>query len=385
MSISRREFMLASTAVGLTSTVAASPLVWKTARQRKNPKRILILGGTRFLGPAVVEAALVHGHEVILFNRGRSNPHLFPDLEKLVGDRDPDKGDGLRALEGRSFDAVVDTSGHVPRHVRASAGLLAETLKQYLYISSVSVYADQSKTGLEESDPLGTMDDETVEVIDGQTYGPLKALCERSVEEAMPGRATIVRPGLIVGPEDSHDHFTYWPVRIDRGGEVLAPGDPDDPVQYIDVRDLAEFCITCVENNTTGTYNATGPKGRLSIAELLYGCRAITTAEVSFTWVSAKFLAAHKVQPWVHMPVWVPPDTPIAGVSQVRNSKAIAKGLTFRALAETARDTLNWFKTLPPDRQSELRAGVASEKEAEVLAAWHARDTEREDDAAAGG
>jgi len=332
--------------------------------------RILVLGGTRFLGVHQVEYALQRGHAVTLFNRGRTNPELFPEVEKLVGDRNDD----LTALRGREWDVVIDNSASIPRWVRQSARLLEDAAGQYIFTSSISAFADFATVGMDETAPVGTLDDTTIEEITGETYGPLKALCEKEAEAAFPGRATIVRPGLIVGPWDSSDRFTYWPVRIDRGGEVMAPGDPSDPVQLVDARDLAAWMVRLAEERVMGVFNATGPASRLSIAEMLYGIRAVTTASVAFTWVDADFLAKHEVQPWVQMTVWVPPRDGMQGLAQVDCSKAIAAGLTFRPLAETARDTLEWHATLPEERRATPRAGCPPELEAEVLRAWHARE-----------
>ncbi|MGI9013287.1 MAG: NAD-dependent epimerase/dehydratase family protein [Phycisphaerales bacterium] len=377
--VSRRHFLLtASSLAAMTATFSSSSTTAWSAHaprpQAREPLTMLILGGTRFLGPALVQNAVMRGHTVVLFNRGKSNPRLFPDLEKLIGDRDPDVGEGLNALQDRSFDIIIDTSGYIPRHARASARLLAPAIKQYIFISTLSVYADQSKTGLVESDALAVLpaDVATQEEVSAETYGPLKALCEQAIEEEMAGKTTIVRPGLIVGPEDATDRFTYWPVRVERGGEVLAPGDRDDPIQYIDVRDLAAFCIHAAEERTTGSYNATGPRGVMTIAELVHGCKAVTGGDVRFTWPGAAFLSEHNVQPWSEMPVWLPPGSPAAGLCTASNSKAVARGLTFRPLAATVRDTLDWYRSLPPERQAELRAGITPEREAEVLAAFHA-------------
>jgi len=334
------------------------------------PLRILILGGTGFIGPHQVEHALARGHTVTLFNRGKTNPHLFPDVEKLIGNRDND----LEALKGRDWDVVLDNSATIPRWVRQSAQLLRDAAQKYLFVSTISVYSDYSIVGLNESSPTGVMDDSDDETLSGRNYGPMKALCEKEAELAFPGRATIVRPGLIVGPGDRTDRFTYWPVRIDRGGEVLAPGNPTDPTQIVDVRDLTGWMIRMLEEGHTGTYNATGPRAPLSIGEMLYGIRAITASDVSFTWADSDFLAQQEVQPWRQMPVWVPSEREsMRGFSRIECSRAYDKGLTFRPLADTARDTLDWFKTLSDDRQSKLKSGLPPEREAEVLAAWHAR------------
>jgi len=306
---------------------------------------------------------------VTLFNRGRTNPGLFPDVEKLEGDRNDD----LHALEGREWDVVIDNSASIPRWVRQSAQLLAGSVRQYLFVSSISVYADFASPGMDESAPVGTIDDPTVERITGATYGPLKALCEQEAERAFPGRATVVRPGLIVGPGDRSDRFTYWPVRIDRGGEVLAPGDRSNPVQIIDARDLAGWMVRLLEDGQTGTYNATGPRAPMSMAEMLYGIRAVTSTPVSFTWVDVEFLREQNLNPWSDLPSWMPASGETEGFSRVKCDRAFDHGLACRPLAVTARDTIDWFKREPADRQDQLRAGMTREREAEVLAAWHAR------------
>ncbi|WP_437572199.1 SDR family oxidoreductase [Sorangium sp. So ce542] len=339
-------------------------------------KTLLILGGTGFLGPAVVEAAKARGYTVTLFNRGKTRPHLFPDIEKLHGDRDPNKGDGLKALAGRAWDAVIDNSGYVPRIVKASAELLAPNVRQYVFISSLSAYASHATPGADETAPVATMADPTVETMgkDFENYGPLKALCEQAAEAAMPGRVTRVRPGFIVGPEDPTDRFTYWPVRVERGGEVLAPGTPLDPIQIIDVRDLAAWLVAVVEARTTGIFNATGPGEPLTMGGLLDTCKAAlgSAANARFTWVSAKFLEKPGGEP-VDVPIWAPAE----GETQAFHLRSIERarkaGLTFRAVQETVKDTLSWWTTLPPERQAKPRAGLPPEREAELLRAWRAQ------------
>jgi 2'-hydroxyisoflavone reductase len=367
MTGTRREFIASSLLAGLTARVMGYGAVPKPAESL----RILILGGTGFIGPHQVEYALRRGHQLTLFNRGRTNPELFPQVEQLRGDRNND----LESLEGRRWDAVVDNSASLPRWVRQSAELLRDAAGQYLFVSSLSVYSDNSIIGIDEAGPVGTLEDPTTEEITGHTFGPLKALCEREAEKAFPGRALVVRPGLIVGPGDRSDRFTYWPVRIDRGGDVLAPGAPSDPVQLIDARDLARWMIHLLERRHSGVFNATGPKSPLSMAEMLYGIRAVTSAEVSFTWVEADFLQEFDVRPWSHMPVWIPPRDGMEGFSRVDCGKAFSHGLTFRPLADTARDTLEWFKSLPAERRGSPRAGLPREREAEVLEAWNVRKT----------
>ena len=363
---------LAAPAVALPGSIPALFAADTPPAAAGGGKTLLILGGTGFLGPDVVEAARARGWTVTLFNRGKTNPGLFPDLEKLHGDRDPAKGDGLKALEGRRWDAVVDTSGYVPRHVAASAGMLAPGARQYLFVSTISVYSDNSKPGADETAAVGTLKDPAVEKVDGETYGPLKALCEQAVEKAMPGKATIVRPGLIVGPDDPTDRFTYWPVRVAKGGEVLAPGTPQDPTQFIDARDLGLFIVQLLESRRTGVFNATGPKEPMPIGELLASCKRVSGSDASFTWVPASFLEAQQVSPWADMPVWVPPIDDMAGFARVSIARATAAGLTFRPVDDTVRDTLAWWKTLPEERRAKMRAGLGAEREREVLAAWRA-------------
>jgi len=322
--------------------------------------RLLVLGGTVFLGRHLVDAALQRGHEVTLFNRGQHNPELFPEVEKLRGNRDGE----LSALEGRTWDAVIDTSGYVPRVVRQSARLLADSVGHYTFISSLSVYPDDVPPGTAEDGPLLTLEDETVEEITGETYGPLKVLCERAVEDELPGRALIIRPGLIVGPYDPTDRFTYWPVRVARGGDILAPGRPERPVQFIDVRDLAEWNIRMVEAGGTGPFNANGPDHPLSMQEMLDACREAAGSDARIIWVSERFLRENGVEPWTEMPLWVP-EADAPGFFAFDWSKAVANGLTFRPVVDTSRDTLLWARTRPEDHQ--LLGGMQAEKEAELL------------------
>jgi len=373
MSANRRDFLKYSAAAGALGLLSGSlPALGAAAKETgsgKDGRRLLILGGTAFLGPQIVEAARAQGYTITLFNRGKTHPELFPDLEKLRGDRDGN----LKALEGRKWDVVVDTSGYVPRHVRDSATLLRDGIQQYIFISTISVYADNSKPGMDESAAVGKLEDESVEKVTGETYGPLKALCEQAALKAAPGKVTVIRPGLIVGPGDGSDRFTYWPVRVERGGEVLAPGTPADPVQFIDVRDLAAWTLRVAQDGTMGTFNATGPKSELGMGALLEACKSVSGSNASFTWVDAAFLEEQKVAPWGDMPVWVPPTGETAGLARVSCARAIARGLTFRPLAATVKDTLAWWKTQPKERQAALRAGIKPEREVEVLKAWHER------------
>jgi 2'-hydroxyisoflavone reductase len=329
---------------------------------------LLIIGGTVFLGRHLVEAAIERGHGVTLFNRGQHNAGLFPDIEKLRGDRAGD----LSALRGRRWDAAVDTCGYVPRVVRASAELLADAVDHYTFVSSISVYAEFRQVGIDESAPVGTLEDSSVEEVTGETYGPLKALCEQAAEQALPGRVLNVRPGLIVGPHDPTDRFTYWPRRVAQGGEVLAPGRPEHGAQIVDVRDLAAWMVEMVEACQAGVYNATGPEYRLTFGRLLDECRAAGGGDARFTWVGERFLLDSGVQPWTDVPLWVPESDPEnAGFDAVNCSKAIAKGLRFRSLAKTIGDTLAWDATRPQDE--ELRSGLSRAREAELLESWRAQ------------
>lgn len=327
--------------------------------------RLLILGGTVFLGRHLVEAARARGHEITIFNRGRHNPDLFTDVEKLRGDRTDE--DGLDALKNRRWDAVIDTCGTIPRIARRSAELLADAVDHYTFISTIAVYQDYATLGIDENAPLGTLTDPSVEEVTGDAYGPLKALCEQAVEAALPGRALHIRPGLIVGPHDPSDRFTYWPVRIARGGDVLVPDAPDLRVQIIDARDLAEWNIALVEAGKTGVYNATGPDHPLRFAQVLQCCRDVSGSDARFVAASEAFLRENAVAPWSDLPLWVPETPEYAGFSAVNCGKAIADGLRFRPLEQIVRDTLAWAADARP-ADWQWRAGMTPERERELLA-----------------
>jgi 2'-hydroxyisoflavone reductase len=322
--------------------------------------RLLLLGGPKFLGRAVIETALAGGHKLTLFNRGRTNPEEFPEVERLQGDRDG----GLGALAGRSWDAVVDTSGYVPRLVRDSAELLAGAVERYVFVSSISVYAGFSEP-VTETSPLAAVEDETTEDVQ-EHYGALKALCERAVEDVFGDRGTSIRAGLIVGPHDPTGRFTYWPHRIARGGEVLVPGRPDRPVQFVDVRDLAGFLLLVAERGPGGPVTATGPVPALTMGALADACRAVTASDASFTHVDDAFLVEHEVGEWMELPLWVAPKPGWERFLEADVSRALAAGLTFRPLAVTVRDTLAQAATVDG-------VGLAPEREAELLRAWHGR------------
>ncbi len=363
----RRSFLSSMAAAGALAPLARGAATLRPARAKK----ILVLGGTGFLGPHFVRAALANGHTVTLFHRGKTNPGLFPDLEHLHGDRDT--GD-LASLQGRTFDAVVDTSGYVPAHVEATAKLFAGSCEHYQFVSTISVYGSfgQRPDTIDEATPVATVEDDKVEQVNAIAqampfYGPLKARCEAAAEAAMPGKVSTLRPGLIVGPGDTSDRFTWWPVRIDKGGEVLAPGDADAQVQFVDARDLAEFMLHCIERKVTGVHNVNGFAGRMSMGDVLSACKCATSSAVTLSWVDEEFLAENDVRPWMQMPLWIPRDARTI----VDNSKAIAAGLQFRPVGDTVRDTLQWAKSERGDKPFG-RTGLPPEREAAVLAKWHA-------------
>lgn len=328
--------------------------------------QILVIGGTKFLGRAVVEAALARGHELTLFNRG-SRPGLFPGVEELHGDRERD----LSALDGRFWDAVVDTSGYVPRVVRLSVEKLAGQVGHYTFVSTLSVYADFSPKGIDECAPTGKLADESQEEITGESYGPLKALCEQVVLDAFSARAFIPRPGLIVGPHDPTDRFTYWPHRAAQGGEALAPGRPEREVQFIDVRDLAAWMVRMIEERKAGVFNANGPEKPLPFSRVIDACSQAAGGQSRFTWVDEDFLLAEGVEPWSELPLWMPSSDPqYAGFFNFNIQAAIESGLVFRPVEETAADTLAWDQTRPVEP---LKAGLSREREQELLNKYHSQ------------
>ncbi len=372
----RRDFLklTAAAAVGVAALgalpVRAEPWTKPAGVPRAGKKlKILILGGTRFLGPHEVEYALARGHEVTLFNRGKSRKDPVPGVENLRGDRNDD----LKALEGRSWDVVIDNSAHVPRWVRTASEVLEGNVGRYLFISSTGVYFPYEVANKNEDTPVSDDVEPNMEEVTDSSFGPLKVLCEREAEKWFPGRTTVVRPHLIVGPGDNSDRFTYWPRRIARGGEVLCPGNPDDPVQIIDVRDLARFIILCLEEGKSGIFNGAGPYSGLTIGGLVHGARACFSNEISFTWADREFLAEHGIGGWTDLTVWLPPVGELEHMCRIDGSKAVREGMTFRPLAETVRDTYQWWLQLPQEKRDKPRCGLAAQKEAEVLAAWHAR------------
>ena len=371
MNTTRRHFLKLSAAAG-TSVAFGAQSTSLFAEKSVKPMRILILGGTGFTGPFQVRYALSRGHKVTVFNRGKTHPGELPkEVEQLIGDRNGQ----LDALKNRQWDVVIDNPTTLPAWVRDAAQILKGNVERYVFISTISVYPDSPKPA-DENSPLEKYDGadpykETIEAVRAsgfKTYGPLKVLSEKEAEKWFPGKTLIIRPGLIVGPGDQTDRFTYWPVRIERGGETLAPGKPADPVQFIDARDLAEWTIRMVENREIGIYNATGPAKPLTIGGMLEGIKTALNSKAELTWATEDFLKQQKVEAWSDMPVWTGAES---GLARTSISRALNKGLAFRPLPDTARDTLAWFKTQPPDRQSKLRAGLTPEREKEVIAAWH--------------
>ena len=321
---------------------------------------ILIIGGTRFVGRHLVEAALARGHQVTLFNRGKTNSGVFSEIETIHGDRETD----VDVLAGGKWDAVIDTCGYYPRIVKLSAEALQDSVAKYVFISTVSVYADFDVPGIDEDYKLGTIEDETIEEITEESYGPLKVLCEKAVQEIYPDNSLIIRPGLIVGPHDYTDRFTYWPVRVARGGKVLAPVGPGEPVQFVHGRDLSDFTIKLIKEKATGVFNVVGPDEPCPIGELLETCKQVSGSDTEFVWASEELIAKHKIAPWMELTLWIP-ESEGGGMSRVSNARARAAGLKFKNTEEIVRETLAWAQSRPADY--ELRAGLKAKREAELL------------------
>ena len=370
MTASRRDFLKAG-AAGAAVLGVAPAAVYAHGVPRRSLD-LLVLGGTGFIGPHMVREALRRGHSVTLFNRGRSNPGAFPDLETIVGDRNG----GLDGLRGRRWDAVIDNSGYVPRHVRDSARLLASGVEHYLFVSTVSVYASFT-SDLDENGELGRLDDPQEEQVTNASYGPLKALCEQAVRDELGDeRCSVLRPTYICGPGDHSDRLTWWPVRAARGGEMLWPGQAGDPIQIIDVRDMAEFTIDSVESRTAGTFNLAIPERSYTMGDLLADCQAISSAGIEPVWVDEAFVAeARSLQPVQNrgmLPVWHPQRGADALPAQFLTARARDAGLITRPVRETLRDLMAWWRTLPPERTDALAAGMSPEFEAQLLARWRA-------------
>lgn len=331
--------------------------------------KILVIGGTVFIGRHIVQAALERGHHLTLFNRGKTNDALFPTIEKVRGDR----SERLDVLGERHWDAVIDTCGYVPAAVRTSAEFLQSVCSLYVFISTGAVYKDKSKFGITEDAELEAPHDMEAQEWTDETYGALKAGCEGIVRSLLGSRALIIRPGPVVGPHDPTDRFTYWPLRISRGGRVLAPGNPLRQVQFIDARDLAHWTILMVERQTAGIYNAIGPDYALSWSRLLNECITVCNSNAELAWVSEALLQAQKVNRFEELPLWIPEDSSENGFFYRSNHKAIAAGLKFRPLHETIANTLEWWQT--ERRDCQLRSGLSSERESQLLAIAQSLDT----------
>lgn len=378
MSITRRDLLRGGVALGGAALLHRLSAAQDTGAPlgEGRPLRILILGGTGFTGPFQVNYALSRGHRVTLFNRGkRPSPEWPGEVEQLHGDRET--GD-LAALEGREWDVCIDNPTSVPHWVRDAGQVLQGKVGHYVFISTISVYRETEMVGMDESAPLAVYRGEdplketraSLLADVGGLYGPLKAACEAEAARWFPERLTIIRPGFIVGPRDETDRFTYWPRRIAAGGEVLMPGDGEDPVQFIDARDLAEWTVRLVEAGTAGTFNATGPDFRLSTAAFLHGVHAALGGPVTFVRVPTDFLRSQGVGFGSDLPIWLPAEGETRGFAQVSNQRALQAGLSFRPLATTVADLMGWFRSLPASRQDELRAGMSRQRESELIAAW---------------
>jgi 2'-hydroxyisoflavone reductase len=333
--------------------------------------KILILGGSKFLGRHIVEAALARKHEITMFNRGHTSPELFPTIKKLRGDRDGN----LEALRGGRWDCVIDTSGQTSAQVKASAELLAPSIEHYIFVSSLSVYADFSTIGMTEKAPTASLPPGTIENQDNaETYGPRKFLCEQAAETMMPGKALILRPGLIIGPYDSTDRFIYWLRRVASGSEVIAPENPNSPIQLIDARDLAEWIIRMAEIKQTGVFNVTGPKEPLTFGQMLNVCKNVTGSRAHFTWVDGEFLLHAGVTPWGHLPFWIPAsDTSYAGHFLIDSSKAFGTGLVCKPIEETIRDIFLWDCEREKTESKNSPIGLTTERERTLIDLWKNR------------
>jgi 2'-hydroxyisoflavone reductase len=350
-------------AIKLGAATAGVLLTGVAAAAEAKPLRVLIFGGTGFIGPHFVETLRARGHKLTLFNRGKRNPTLFPDVETLIGDRNGQ----VDAIKGRDWDVVIDDSGYTPKQVKLTTDLLKGHVQHYIFVSSISAYADLTPPGIDEDYRLATLKDPTVEEITDTTYGGLKALCERTVEQAFGKNSAVVRPSYIVGPGDPTDRFTYWPVRTSKGGEMLAPGSARDPIQFIDVRDLAEFMRGCVEQRFNGSYNACNPPGAVTMGDLLEMSKKLSGANTKFVWAPTEFLEKNKALETGEVPIWAPPVGELAGATLISSARAVEKGMRFRTLETTVRDTLAWHAKRPAEQQQKLRAGFSAEREAQLL------------------
>ncbi len=333
------------------------------------PLSVLVMGGTGFIGPHIVRALRDAGHRLTLFNRGKTNPGLFPGLELIKGDR---LTSDIEQLQGRRWDVVIDTAAYLPRAVDTlMAQLDRDSLQQYVFVSTISVYANFGTPDIDESAPKEVLPEPESEDVN-QYYGALKFACEEAARGALPGRVLTIRPGMIIGPGDPTDRFTYWPVRVARGGRVLAPGAPGDTIQTIDARDLADWIARCVGSRTVGEFNATSDTG-VSFGEMLGACRELVNPDAELVWVTHDFLLAQGVNEWVDLPFWVSPEGELRGAWTVNAERATVAGLTHRPIRDTVADLYTWWQAQPAERRASLRAGMSAEREAEVLAAWDQR------------
>jgi 2'-hydroxyisoflavone reductase len=356
-------------AMGAAGIVATLPISNFSLADSGKKLKVLFMGGTGFIGPHMVRALVAEGHDVTLFNRGKTNPHLFPDLKKIKGDR---ASADIEQVSEQQWDLIVDSSCYIPRAVdMLMTAVDTSAVQQYIFISTISVYADFSQPGLHEDSELASMAEEPDSEEVGKWYGALKVRCEEQAEKAMPGRVTMIRCGLIIGPGDSTDRFTYWPERVANDQEMLAPGSGNDYMQTIDVRDLADWVVHCINNKLVGPFNSTNPAGLYTMKDVINLCRDNLNPDAQITWVPWEFLEEQEVGPMADLPLWVPPGTPFSGLWEANADLAASKGLKARPLAASIVDTHEWFQTLPAERQNPMKAGMTLERQAEVLATWH--------------
>jgi 2'-hydroxyisoflavone reductase len=349
----------------LLAAATTVPIFGQWAHAAATPLRVLMLGGTGFIGPHTIAALRLAGHQITLFNNDKESAKKFPQMESLFGDRDGK----IEALSGRDWDVVIDNSGYVTRHVKLTADALKDRVGHYIFISSISAYRDLTPPGIDEDYPLATLADPTVEKVTNDTYGGLKAACENVVREVYGSRYTVIRPTYIVGPGDPTDRFTYWPARAAQGGEMLAPGTSHDPVQFIDVRDLADFIAACAQHRHAGNYNVCNAPLSVRMGQLLDSSRKISRARTKVVWVDEKFIEEQKFE-GNEIPIWSPTEGEYAGAALVDPARAVAKGLKFRPLNVTVRDTLAWNATRPAERREKLRAGLSMDQERALLQKW---------------
>jgi 2'-hydroxyisoflavone reductase len=376
----RRDFIKSAALTGAAVGVGALAAPWPARVFAADPLKVLILGGTGQTGPHLIRELLDRGHTVTMFNRGNRSEDLFPNVECLIGDREPGAENGLAALhaeldKGRRWDICIDIWPHIPKIVETTAALLKDHVGHFMYVSSISVYTSFATPNADETDAVGEAPDADDVEFNWELFGPFKAECENRVRRIYPDNHTIFRPGLIVGPRDFSFRGGYWPYRVRQGGEVLAPGDGKTPIQIIDGRDLTAFQAHCMETRTGGTFNVTGPHpdSPLTMGGYLETCRKVTGSDATFVWADNAFLEEHEVGAWSNMPCWLPAEGDTAGFGSRSVARAVAAGLTFRPVADTAHDTLAWLDELPEERREGVikRAGLPAEREAEVLKAWH--------------